>query len=266
LSLDGHYLEVSDRRFERDGVRYITYRSAAIARRHDMLLVVPPGAAENVPLVVLLHGVQGSAWAWAFEGGAHETIARLVDEGEVPPLALVLPSDGLWGDGSGYLAQPHGPDHEQLILDVPRIARLVDERITETSPIFVAGYSMGGYGALRLGAKHPAVYRAVSAHSSITSLAELQEFVGDDISGVIADSDDASVLYWMTRNATRLPPVRFDCGVDDRLIEPNRALHEALRSQDIAHSFDEFPGGHDWDYWRTHLADSLRFFAGRLGY
>ena len=30
------------------------------------------------------------------------------------------------------------------------------------------------------------------------------------------------------------------------------------------HRYEEFPGGHDWAYWQSHVADSLRFFAEAL--
>lgn len=61
-----------------------------------------------------------------------------------------------------------------------------------------------------------------------------------------------------------LPPLRFDCGSDDALSEPNRALRHELERFGIAPAYREFPGGHAWDYWQGHLADSLRFFASAL--
>ena len=62
--------------------------------------------------------------------------------------------------------------------------------------------------------------------------------------------------------SARLPPLRFDCGANDPLLAGNRALHAALDARGIGHQYEEFAGGHDWLYWRLHLADSLRFLDG----
>ena len=75
---------------------------------------------EPLPLVILLHGVYGSHWCWSLKGGAHRTADHLVRTGQIRPMVLAMPSDGLWGDGSGYL--PHNArNFERWILDdVPK--------------------------------------------------------------------------------------------------------------------------------------------------
>ena len=91
-----------------EGLRFLTVKSAALGGRADITLYVPETAADaaDVPIVLLLHGVYGSHWAWALKGAAHLTLDRLIAAGQVPPMVLAMPSDGLWGDGSGYVA--HG--------------------------------------------------------------------------------------------------------------------------------------------------------------
>jgi enterochelin esterase-like enzyme len=64
----------------------------------------------------------------------------------------------------------------------------------------------------------------------------------------------------MLRSRDRLPPVRFDCGREDVLLEGNRRLHEALVAAGVPHVYEEFSGGHTWPYWTEHLEDSLLFF------
>ena len=64
----------------------------------------------------------------------------------------------------------------------------------------------------------------------------------------------------MKSHRAKLPPVRFDCGKEDLLIEPNRKLHTQLTEAGIAHTYEEFDGIHEWKYWEDHLADSLLFF------
>src|SRR4051794_20792212 len=131
---------ISDPRYERDGLRHVTFKSASLKGRADVTLFVPDaiGNARDVPWVTLLHGVYGSHWAWAFKGGAHVTAARLMASGEIPPMVLAMPSDGLWGDGSGYVrhrAHASRNDYERYIVD--DVAALVAEvvpGVTAASP------------------------------------------------------------------------------------------------------------------------------------
>ncbi|WP_218280880.1 hypothetical protein [Verrucomicrobium spinosum] len=98
-------MEFSDPAFTGPGLRFATVKSNALKRRADVALFTPQGyMPKSLPLVILLHGVYGSHWAWALKGGAHRVLQRLVSRDEVPPMMLAMPSDGLWGDGSGYLA------------------------------------------------------------------------------------------------------------------------------------------------------------------
>jgi len=71
--------------------------------RGDVTYWTPRGcdAATDLPVVVLLHGVYGSHWAWANKAGAHVTAQRLIDAGEIGPCVLAMPSDGRVGEGSG---------------------------------------------------------------------------------------------------------------------------------------------------------------------
>ena len=257
--------EVSDPRFERDGLRFATVRSPALGRRADVCFWAPPAGAPGaeLPLVILLHGASGSAWSWSLRGGAHLTASRMIETEEIGPVALAMPSDGLWGEGSGYV--PHADaDYERWIVEeVPAAAALCDDRIKPTSPIFIAGLSMGGFGALRLGAKYPDRFRGISAHSAVTTLGRLAEATEQHLDALPNFGlPDGTALHWLEVNAPRLPPLRFDCGTADHLLAGNRALHAALDSREVAHVYEEFAGGHDWIYWRLHFADTLRFFDG----
>ena len=61
------------------------------------------------------------------------------------------------------------------------------------------------------------------------------------------------------KDAGTLPRLYFDCGTEDDLLEPNRALHRELEKMAVPHDYREFPGGHDWDYWNRHIRDALGF-------
>lgn len=257
-------LELSDPRFEADGLRYITVKTPNLKGRGDVTIWLPPTdfvKAEPIPLVILLHGVYGSHWAWSLKGGAHRTTERMIRNGQIRPVALAMPSDGLWGDGSGYL--PHDGHHfDQWILnDVPKLVAQASPLITESAPLFLAGLSMGGFGALRLGAMNPTRFRAMAGLSSITHLDQFAQFVEEPLS-LYKQKDLAkeSVLAQLLAHQTQLPSIYFDCGADDPLLEYNRELHLALSKYNIPHTYVEYPGGHEWSYWEAHLADVLLFF------
>ena len=250
--------ELSDPRFEVDGLRFATANSRALQRRGDVSLWAPEHDGP-LPLVILLHGVYGSHWAWAQKAGAHRIACSLIDAGEIPPCALAMPSDGLFGLGSGYVRHAGGDFTAWILDEVPWIAGAgLDGRVDPDAPVALAGLSMGGFGALLLAARHPDRVRAAAGLSSITDFAQMRYFVGD-ISGYDVAPEDRSVADAIVAADDGLPPLRFDCGGDDPLIEPNRALHARLEAEGIAHEWSERTGGHEWAYWETNLPDALRF-------
>lgn len=258
-------IEISNPDYLGDGISFVTVKSSALKRRADISFYVPPGIkAQKLPIVILLHGVYGSHWAWLFKGGAHRMLDRMIEHEDLPPMMLAMPSDGLWGDGSGYLHHAHADYARWIVDEVPEAAAMVDPN-TADSPRFISGLSMGGYGALRLGALHPDRFKAISAHSSITEPAQMRGFVEEAESQFdLAEENPLQVLACLKMNAHRLPPLRFDCGIGDPLIEHNRHLHAELDRARIKHTYQEFPSAHEWAYWHEHLADSLRFFAKQL--
>ncbi len=259
-------LEISDPAFEQDRLRFATVRSPALGRRADVSLWVP--RAEPIgTLLLLLHGVYGSHWVWSHKAGAHRIAQEMLTAGEIAPMVIAMPSDGLSRSGSAYLPwraaeDPVAEDAERWIVEeVPAIARLAAPALAPDAKIAIAGLSMGGYGALRLGAKYADRFSAISAHSSITQIEEMENFVDDPLSDYLSCAPPAelSPLHWLETHSDRLPPLRFDCGADDPLLGGNRRLHQALTQRRVPHDYTEFPGGHDWSYWQRHLPDTLRF-------
>lgn len=260
MSVRFRTVDVSDPAFESDGVRNVCVRSPALGRRADISMY---GAGDGpMPAVILLHGVYGSHWGWTRSGGAHRTLQRLVDAGEVRPMVLVMPSDGLFADGSAYVREA-----ETWIIDeVMAAARLV-HRGAGDGGVCIAGLSMGGFGALRLAGKYPERYAAAAGMSSITELRDMSIFVAEDIDATYPiPTEEHSVAELLAARRDDLPPLRIDCGVGDILIEQNRTLHAALDSAGVRHTYVEYEGGHEWAYWRDHIDDVLRFFDHALGH
>jgi S-formylglutathione hydrolase FrmB len=248
--------------FSSDGVRLLTMYSPALKSRADVTVYIPEGCErEPLPLLILLHGVNGSHWNWWAMGNAPQTAKAMRDAGAIQPFAIAMPSDGLWGDGTGYV--PHRDfDAEAWIADdLPAcLGELLP--MVRTDRFYLGGLSMGGYGALRLGMKYASRVKGISAHSTVTRIEDLAPHVGEPLEEYwISGRENTEIEYWAETNRAILPPMRFDCGREDSLLEANRNLHAKLLDLGIRHTYEENEGGHTWDYWQTHVRSTFRFFS-----
>ena len=255
--------EISNPKFESDNLRFITVKTKNLKGRGDICVFVPPVEdAENLPLILLLHGVYGSAWVWTQKAGVHITAWEMMQKGKIKPMVIAMPSDGLWGDGSGYLAHNQKDFEKWIVEDVPRAVLENINAVSKKSSLFISGLSMGGFGALRLGFKYAKKFKAISAHSSITDIAQMPLFVDEATENYEqADKLENSVLGVLKKYGPFIPKLRFDCGSEDDLITYNRELHASLKAAKIEHVYEEFPGAHEWSYWEEHVKKSLLFFS-----
>ncbi len=258
-------LEISDPRFETNGLRHITVKAPALGGRGDVSVFIPKGfeLASHLPVAILLHGVYGSHWSWAYQAGVHRTAQKLIDRGTIQPMVVAMPSDGLFGDGSGYLRQSNADYEKWIVQDVPRALRELLPVVSENSNFYIAGLSMGGYGAMRLGAKYPRLFKAFSGLSSITEFAQIKDFYEPGTFPTLVERVESpeSVLEILLANRATLGPFRFDCGTEDSLFEANQNLHTTLDLHGIDHTFESRPGGHNWEYWERNIEVTLQFFS-----
>lgn len=259
-------IEISDPNLEQAGLRFMTIKTPNLKGRGDLCLYIPADVHHHhdLPIYILLHGVYGSAWAWALQGGAHVTFQQLLAENAVQPAIVAMPSDGLWGDGSAYFTHHQKAFDRWIVEDLPlAIAENIPGTSTN-SPLCIGGLSMGGYGALSLGSRFPGHFRAISGHSSITRLEQMAQFVEEPLSDYTKECQTPNVIDSIIENRDQLPALRFDCGTTDELIQANRSLHEELQAAHLPHRYEEFPGGHEWPYWQEHVRKTFLFFDQQL--
>lgn len=256
-------IEKSNPHYVPEHFQLLTVQSSHLQRRCDISVFNMHPQATDLPIVILLHGVYGNHWVWSGLGGVHEAYAQHYHKGGLTEMLLVMPSDGGFYGGSAYLPLANGEDYEKWIVeDVINAVIESNPSASENSPIYIAGLSMGGYGALRLGAKYPHRFNGISAHSSITSIEEMSLFVQEDLS--LYDTNQAhenDILHWMATHKESLPPIRFDCGTEDILYQGNLSFNDKLKNLNIAAELESLPGEHGWDYWHQHVTKTFDFFS-----
>ncbi|NJN36293.1 MAG: hypothetical protein HC794_03575 [Nitrospiraceae bacterium] len=152
-------------------------------------------------------------------------------------------------------------ENKELKDEVVELARLRIAHMSAGSPVFIAGLSMGGFGALRLARLHPGTFAAVSAHSPICEAADFQHFTSDDpMSDTLDPAGPTSIADLYTAPGIPVPPIRFDCGDEDVLRPSVERLASRLKLAGVPHRYEPLMGGHDWEYWSKAFERTLAFF------
>ncbi|MCW2850709.1 MAG: hypothetical protein JWM84_373 [Nocardioides sp.] len=225
--------------------------------RTGWVLLRPPGSeGVRLPLVVALHGLGWSLDAFLPDGvGLPQFLAAAV-AGGVAPFAVVAPEGGR----SYWHRRPDGEDAGAMVTDelLPLLGRRGDLVVDRVG---LLGWSMGGYGALRLAGLlgpdrapvvavgSPAVWTDASAasRSGFQDAAEYEEFT---VTGRQDDLADTAV--------------RIDCGTGDPFYRDVEDYVDGFPSSaDVTATFE--PGAHDRAYWRRVLPDQLAFLGARVG-
>lgn len=243
-------------------VSYHLYRPAAYADE-----------ARRFPVVYWLHGSGGGL-------PGIPVVARrfdaAIEAGKLPP-CLVVFVNGLemgmyvdWADGSA-------PVESMIIRDLLPHVDANYRTIAKREGRLLDGFSMGGYGAARLGFKYPELFRAVSLvgagplqselrgtpRASRLQAEELLKRVYGGEQAVFLEVSPRKLAERNAKSVARDTLVRMVIGEQDETLVHNRDFHRHLEVLGVPHSWTVLPGlGHDpekvlaalgddnWDFYR----------------
>jgi enterochelin esterase-like enzyme len=218
--------------------RFGAFRSPRRGRTVGYGVAWPPGSGPGarLPVCLLLHAAAGDHRAPFDRLRMHHHLAEAVRVGRVPPFALAS------ADGAGSSWRPGGGDDPfGMLLEelLPLLAGLGLR--TAAGAVGVAGWSMGGGGALRLAEAAPERLAAVVATSPAVAA------TGEEVAG-------AARLRGLA--------VRVDCGETDPFADAARALAARLPQGAEVHLAK---GCHDGVFWQRQAPAQLRFLAAAFG-
>lgn len=238
-------------------------------------------AERHFDVVYLFHGYGDKASSWGpghFDISTVEGRARAA--GKVRPLIYVMP-DG----GNSYFVNRYDGSYRymDMLVDelVPAIDALLRTNATASSRA-VAGYSMGGFGALAIASKHPETFSTCIGLSPSLNTDEQYKTLGswDNQWGSVFGGYGTTGQPRLTSHYINLCPLHFfadnpaqyssvgyfiDCGDDEeRLYIGNGELHSLMRDNNVAHEYRVRNGAHTTAYWREGLTEGLAFFESRL--
>lgn len=223
--------------------------------------------AEQKPLktLYLLHGIFGNYTDWV-------NGTRIQAWAEANDLAVIMPS----GENRFYLDDEKSGElygefiGKELVEFTRKLFPLSDKR----EDTFIAGLSMGGYGAIRNGLKYAGNFGCVIGLSAalvhdtwkdadnsapiFTFRRSYYEAIFgeyDKVKG--SDKDPKALLLKLKKEGRPVPKMYLCCGTEDGLVTANRDFRDFLNENGVDLTYVEGPGKHDWVFWDTYIKKVL---------
>mgnify|MGYP004465458303 FL=1 len=223
--------------------------------------------AEQKPLktLYLLHGIFGNYTDWV-------NGTRIQAWAEANDLAVIMPS----GENRFYLDDEKSGElygefiGKELVEFTRKLFPLSDKR----EDTFIAGLSMGGYGAIRNGLKYAENFGCVIGLSAalvhdtwkdadnsapiFTFRRNYYEAIFgeyDKVKG--SDKDPKALLLKLKEEGRPVPKMYLCCGTEDNLVTANRDFRDFLNENGVDLTYVEGPGKHDWVFWDTYIKKVL---------
>lgn len=220
------------------------------------VILPDPGKMGGVPVakrkvLYLLHGLSDDASAWQ-RFTSIEMIARMYG------LVVVMPSVGR----SFYIDQRNGQKYfTYLTEELPRYLRDVFGLSPRREDTFIAGNSMGGYGAFKAALLHPELYAAAASFSGVLSLEILRLYPDDshkdefvhlfgDLEKLPGSEHDPAVwLKQAANNLAGLPRLFISVGRREDIYPLSAMFYATCQSLGVRAEYYEEDNTHDWFFW-----------------
>lgn len=217
---------------------------------------------KGLPVLYLLHGAYGDAFSWV----RYSNIDRYAqDHGIVVVMASA--------ENSFYQDLQSGKKYKTFFTEeLPTFIQNVFPVSKDREKTYIAGFSMGGYGAWFLGLSRPDLYSKAASMSGALDIAGLYNatvsgvndnnpFSWEDCFGdpsKLAGSDrDLFALYDRDVANGCVPKLYQAVGFDDFLYQSNVYVRDEFNKRGAQLTYEEGKGGHDWDFWDEHVKHVL---------
>ncbi len=210
---------------------------------------------EKYKCLYLLHGLSDDHTIWM----RRTSIERYAQKYGI---CVVMP----FGGRSFYTDMKHGGKYYTYIAkELPRLMQEFFNISPKREDNFIAGLSMGGYGAIKVALKECDSFCAAAGISSVADIKEATQLFpdalrlafGDEL--LVPESEDLFVLAQEQNENPMKPRIYMGVGTEDFLYEGNRKLKEKFESLDYDYTYKESEGTHSWEFWDEYIQYVLKW-------
>lgn len=248
----------------------VNYLSKALFRTVPLNVILPVDRIDyatgeyiahkrhKLKTLYLLHGLLGNYTDWV-------TGTRIERWAQEKDLAVVMPS----GDNSFYYNKADAwSDYETFIgSELPEVTRRMFPLSDKREDTFIAGLSMGGYGAIRNGIVFSDTFSHVAGLSSAIHFFDKEtrekRYNRQFFPGIDEPENtklNPEVAFAQLLEAKRpVPKFYISCGTKDDLYGINVDFREFLKKNGADVTWDEEEAGHEWDFWDSQIKKVLEW-------
>jgi putative tributyrin esterase len=195
-------------------------------------------------LLYLLHGLSDDHTIW---------LRRTSIERYAAPLGLTVVMPAV--HRSFYADERHGHRYWTFLsAELPSLVSSFFRIAAGPEDTYVAGLSMGGYGALKWALREPSRFAAAASMSGALDVAALagrseRRDLFERVFGGTPGPDDDLLALLAAADVAALPPLHVSCGTEDHLYADNRTFVAAAEKAGADLTVDFRPGEHEWGFW-----------------
>ncbi len=217
---------------------------------------------DGYKTLYLLNGYMGDDLDWLVE----TRIKRLAMDNNI---AVVMPA----GENGFYVDDNDGRRNYSTYVgeELVNITRAMFPLSDKREDTFIAGLSMGGYGALNNSLLYNETFGAVGAFSLalVNELDDTQERVsqveyvrkifGTEVSDIRNTKWDPR--FNISDGHKLLPKIYIACGKQDYVLRGNQSVHNHLQSLNIDHTYVLEDGEHNWTFWNVQIEKFIQWLS-----
>ena len=209
------------------------------------------GRKGNLKCLYLLHGLSDDCSIWE----RRTSIERYAQDRSI---CVVMPD----GARSFYTDMKYGGKYYTYIAkELPQIIREMFSLSAKREDNFIAGLSMGGYGALKIALRECDSFCAAAAFSAVADIHN-KIFTNDLVpvfgeGGVIPKEDDLFELAKICEKNPNRPRIFMGEGTEDFMYDDNVRLKELFETLDYDYTYRESEGTHCWKFWDEYIQYAL---------